>query len=359
MIRSGMGEVKIWDTTDGRAMLELPGEGFVAFSADGRRLAAPARGAALGLIPTQFVRVWDFTPSPLDVTLLRNKYPVFAVASDRSGQLLAASTSHGDITIWDRATRRALTKIEGEDVAVSGLDFSPDATQLAAALADGRIQIRDVKSGKLLHTLRGHTDAARRVKFDPTGARLISASFDGTVRLWDIASGKPLWQVDHTVLITDLALSSDGRHVALCGRTKVRVLNATSGEQVRELLLPSPGVSIALGSGVLAVGSSDGTIRLWEVPSARPEGFNGTWDERGQLQGHTRMVWGLTISGRVLASVGEDQTVRTWDLDARTQTATFTGHLARVRSIVGGDGWLATASIDGTVRLWNPKVMQP
>jgi WD40 repeat protein/serine/threonine protein kinase len=52
-------EVKIWDPSDGRELLTLPGQMAVAFGPDGRRLAAPAAGS---LVLTHSVRVWDALP---------------------------------------------------------------------------------------------------------------------------------------------------------------------------------------------------------------------------------------------------------------------------------------------------------
>jgi WD40 repeat protein len=350
MIGSGVGEVRLWDTADGREMLELPGEGCVAFSTDGRRLAASARGAVLGVVPTQFVRIWDFSPSPLDATLARISSTVFTVASDRTGRFLAFTSQPNELTIWDRTQRKAVTTIENLDSAVVGLDFSPDGTQLAMALGDRIVRLWDLKTQKPIQTFVGHEGQVRRVKFEPTGTRLISASADRTVRQWDVASGKQLWRVDHGAFVADLSLSPDGSRVAVCGGTSVRILDAASGQPVKELTVPSPGWGVVLGSDILAVSSADGIVRLWDAK---------TWSECGQLKGHTGTVWSVAIRDRLLASAGEDRTVRTWSLDTLAPIATFSGHFARVRGVFAGDGWLATASYDGTVRLWNPSALQP
>ena len=60
----------------------------------------------------------------------------------------------------------------------------------------------------------------------------------------------------------------------------------------------------------------------------------------------------------VIASGGEDRTVRLWDANTGAHLATLTGHKGRVTRVVfSADGkWLASASehrLDGTVRLWN------
>jgi WD40 repeat protein len=58
---------------------------------------------------------------------------------------------------------------------------------------------------------------------------------------------------------------------------------------------------------VVASGSADGTIRLWEAPSGRL---------LVTLQGHGRVVSSVALSGdgRLLASGGYDGTVRLWEV---------------------------------------------
>lgn len=101
---------------------------------------------------------------------------------------------------------------------------------------------------------------------------------------------------------------------------------------------------------LLASGSRDGTVRLWDLPQG---------DLLGVLRGHSTWVsiWAIAISadGKRLASASDDLTIRVWELSSRRTVAILRGHSESIRAV----GWspdgrlIASASRDETVRLWD------
>jgi WD40 repeat protein len=85
------------------------------------------------------------------------------------------------------------------------------------------------------------------------------------------------------------------------------------------------GVSFSADGRVLASGSHDNTVRLWDP---------ATGACTRTLEGHTDSVWGVSFSadGRVLASGSRDNTVRLWDPATGACLATL---------IQGEGGWVA------------------
>ncbi|KAF7585341.1 hypothetical protein BBP40_011179, partial [Aspergillus hancockii] len=108
---------------------------------------------------------------------------------------------------------------------------------------------------------------------------------------------------------------------------------------------------------LLASGSIDGTVRLWDPMAGALE---------QTLEGHLESVWSVAFSpdGRLLASGSDDKTVRLWNpmTGALERTlkghsdSTLEGHLGSVWSVAfSPDGrLLASGSNDKTVRLWDP-----
>jgi WD40 repeat protein len=99
---------------------------------------------------------------------------------------------------------------------------------------------------------------------------------------------------------------------------------------------------------LLASGSDDYTIKLWEVASG---------SEVRSLSGHTNYVYSVAFSpdGRLLASGSADYTIKLWEVASGSLVRTLSGHTDWVRSVAfSPDGrLLASGSADKTIKLWD------
>jgi WD40 repeat protein len=111
------------------------------------------------------------------------------------------------------------------------------------------------------------------------------------------------------------------------------------------------------GREMLASAGDDRTIRIWDP---------ATGEQQAVLDGHqdwVRALCAVASNGRqLLATAGDDRTIRIWDPATGEQRAVLEGHQGGVGALcpvaVTGQHLLASAGTDRTVRIWHPATGQ-
>jgi hypothetical protein len=105
------------------------------------------------------------------------------IAFSPDGRSLAAATRSGGIRLLEAATGQE-RHLLAEKVKVRCLAFSPDGRWLACGLEEGTVCLYHLHEGKFLHRLMGHQGAIRTMAFSPDSKLLATGSQDSTILLW-------------------------------------------------------------------------------------------------------------------------------------------------------------------------------
>jgi WD40 repeat protein/serine/threonine protein kinase len=346
-------EVILWNLeTEEQRLLEdeLAGGQCVAFSADGKTLAAGGLGGKTWL--------WDVDSCQSKEPLQgQTRGAICSLAFSSDGRL-AAGSSDGTVSLWDVDDRREYDLLKGHQGAVWDLAFSPDNHVLASGSWDGNVRLWDVTVHRPPDVLVGHRSDVSAVAFLPDGSAVVSGSADGTVRLWDVQTAEELAALPpHQDRIMAVAVSQDGRMLASGGwDPTIRLWDLATGQQKRPLgrwcnycLAFSPNGMILVSCG--ASPSAD----VWDLAAGNRR--YSTTDGFRFPNGHKNNVTAVAVSpnGKILATASWDKMVKLWDLATGTWLRTLQGHQGFVTCLaISPDGrTLASGSADNTVRLWD------
>jgi serine/threonine protein kinase/WD40 repeat protein len=272
---------------------------------------------------------------------------------DPTSGRVARGTPDGAVLFRDGDGRGEPARLPGNGLRAVFVRFSPDGRYLAVKhVGAGRrvLAAWNVRRGvKVLEVPDGmYRDA---VDFHPDSRTLAAGRRDGSIVLYDLAGDRPPRLLEPGTVPRVLRFDPSGDRIAVVGpfaREGVQVRLVADGSVAAAWSLPEPmyAVDWQPDGGRLAAGTEDGRIWLLDPadPSRAPRTFGG----------HDGQVMSLAFhpGGAMLASASWDGTVRLWD--ARAGRELVKGRLPDARPIrFSRDGRLLGPGHDtGSSWLW-------
>jgi WD40 repeat protein len=231
---------------------------------------------------------------------------VWAVALSADARTAVSASLDGTVRVWDVAARRGTRVLDGHSRGVTAVALSPDGRHVVSGSLDGTVRCRDVATGSLIWSDGGGGGPVTAVAL--AGPKVLVGRDGGAVSELNLGDGRLIRRhPDLGDRIFAIAVAAERRTAAAGGADgRVWEIDLGSGRVVWTHLDPQCGNVRAVaysGAGpLLAAGAESGRILVRRDPGRAPT----------QFRGHSDWVRGLTFDGPRLLSVGDDETLETW-----------------------------------------------
>ena len=233
------------------------------------------------------------------------------IAISYDGKYIVSAGKDFGIKVWHLLSGDCLHSLLGHTAEIRCVTFNLNAQFVVSASADKTIKVWELANGECCHTLVDHNTTVSAVITSINGHSIYSADIDGMVKTWTLSSGncEDSWQ-GHTAGIDAMAVSEDDHTLVCSGAETLYIWDIT------ERICRHQGIghsalitNIALtrdGRHVISA-SHDNTLKYWCI---------ATGECQQTLTGHLGPVNAVALStdGKFAWSGSDDMTIKVWDL---------------------------------------------
>src|SRR5829696_6116240 len=233
------------------------------------------------------------SPAVLKV-LPTDGWPQFSVAVSRDGSLAAVGSERGTVMIFDARSGRPRGTYETDNL-VQGLAFSPDGETLAATVdtpPGALLDIVDVNTRERLRRVKLPAPAREALviaspRFAPDGNLVVIQTPEGpelpsVVRRYDPRTGKVLGRpLVLGAFVFGLTATEDGRRLVGASERddETYVIDPVRLRLVSRLKGGGSAAGVSADGRTVALGSSEGQVRLLDLRSGRARPLEGTQED--------------------------------------------------------------------------------
>jgi WD40 repeat protein len=256
------------------------------------------------------------------------------------------------------------TELKNKDVTT--LEWSSDGNLLATGSYDGVGRVWSL-NGSLVHTLRGHKGPIFSLKWNNMGNFLLSGSYDKTTIVWDVSTANGFIEQqfhDHQAPALDVDWKDDTTFASCSTDKTVHICRVGLPRPLKKYIGHADEVNAVKwdpSGRLLASCSDDCTAKVWDVTSDRTEPL---YDFKSHQQEIYTVKWAPTGPGSknpdklpMLATASFDGSVRLWNIQDGSCIQVLSRHRDSVYSVAfspSGD-FLASGSLAGQLYIWNVK----
>lgn len=265
---------------------------------------------------------------------------VSCIKFDPSGRFVASGSNDKRIFLWNVYGDCENTNVlEGHKNVVLDLAFNRSGSKIVSASADKTVGVFDTSTGKRNKKYTGHTGVVNSVGISRNEAPLaVSGSDDALAMVWDLRMRSAVQQFEAPFAVTAVSISADDELVFTAGidnvvrawdRRNESVVFTLEGHQDSVT-----GMSLSPDGASLLTNSMDKTMISWDVrPFVTGRRFSKQFEGAQHNLEKTLLKCAWSPDGEMVACGSSDHVVHIWDVPSAEELYALPGHAGSVNEV--------------------------